>query len=192
MKKDNKDSDISGALGGTLNILGMKIDLAKLISSPEEVKDSLEELRKKLKAAGGKKSLSDEEWKHGGISITGNIRTHGLLGENEFHVGTSGKPGGKIRGQTAPVAPEVIEPPVDVFYEGQQVTIVADVPGASLENLELKVQGDIFSLSSKAKARRNYQKELHLKADVEPDSLQSTCRNGVLEVRLQKRVAGKG
>jgi len=92
MKKEDKKSDISDVFGGTLNIFGLKIDLAKLLSSPEDVKGGLEELRGKLKKAGGREVMSDEEWKSGGMSISGHFRTSGILGDREYHVGTTTPP----------------------------------------------------------------------------------------------------
>ena len=183
-----KEPELSGLLSGTLNILGFKLDLGELLSSPEELKGGLEALREKLKKAGGKEVLSDEDWRQGGASITGHIQTHGILGEQEFHVGTLGRSQRRKAGAPAPAAPEVevTEPPVDIFDEGQEVTIVADVPGISLEELDLKVEGSLVSLSSKATARRSYRKEIRLGAELEPSSLRATCRNGVLEVRVQK------
>jgi HSP20 family molecular chaperone IbpA len=189
MAEEKKEARPTELLSGTLNILGLKIDLGELLQAPEELSGRLEELREKLKAAGGKAALSDEEWRKGGTSVSGHIRTRGLLGEQEFHVGTMGKARNKASGRPAPAPTEVVEPPMDVFYEAQQVTIVADVPGASLEDLELRVEGRVFSLSARPTARRNYRKELHLEADVTPESLQATCRNGVLEVRLNKQGA---
>lgn len=187
-KGEKKDElEPSELIGGSLNIFGMRIDLGELVGSPEKLTGRLEELREKLKSAGGREVLSDEEWRRGGASITGHIRTRGLLGEQEFHIGTMGKPRGKEARQPSPEPAEVVEPPVDVFDEEGLVTIVADVPGVPLEDLELKAEGSVFSLSTKAGARRRYQKELRIDADVEPESLQATCNNGVLEVRLRKR-----
>lgn len=189
-EKPKKEPEPSDIIGGSLNIFGLKIDLGELLGSPEKLTGRLEELREKLKEAGGREVLSDEEWRRGGASITGHIRTRGLLGEQEYHIGTMGKPGRREARQPATEAPEVLEPPVDVFDEEEQVTIVADVPGVGLEELELKAEGSAFSLSTKGGARRRYQKELRLDAELEPESLQATCHNGVLEVRLRKRKRG--
>ena len=77
----DKESDLSDVLGGTLDIFGLKIDLGKLLSSQEDVKGRLEELREKLKKAGGKEALNDDEWKRGEASISGHFKTGGILGE---------------------------------------------------------------------------------------------------------------
>ena len=187
-----KQPEPSDLIGGVLNVFGLKIDLKELLASPENLKGRLEELRDSLKEAGGKEILSDEEWRRGGAGITGHIRTRGVLGEQEFHVGTTGRPGRKRPGRPAPEPPEPVEPPVDVFDEGEQVVIVADLPGAGLEDIEVTIEGRVLSLSTKKTARRMYRKELRLEADVAQDSLQPECRNGVLEVRLQKRKAAEG
>jgi len=185
MEKSDKGFDSADVLGGTLNIFGFKIDLGELLGSPENLKGRLEELREKLKAVGGKEALSDEQWRQGDATITGHIRTRGLLGEQEYHIGTVGKP--TMRGKSAPEPPEVGEPPVDVFDEGSHITIIADVPGVGLEDLELTIHERTFGLSTRATARRGYRKELHLTAEVEPASLQASCRNGVLEARVDKK-----
>jgi hypothetical protein len=186
-KEGAKPSDI---ISGALNIFGLKLDLGELLDSPENLAGHLEELREKLKAAGGKEVLADDEWKAGGASITGHIRTHGILGEQEYHIGTAGKGGPGRKPPQQPVEP--IEPPFDIFDEGEAITVIADVPGVSMDDLELKVEGSAFSLSTRPTAHRSYRKELRLEAEVEPASLHSTCNNGVLEVRLRKRKAGGG
>jgi len=186
MEKGDKEFDLSDVIGGKLNILGLKIDLGKLLSSPEEVRDRLEELREKLKQAGGKEVLSDEEWRRGEMSISGHIKTGGLLGEREYHIGTAGAPTGGRGRERVSEPPEAIEPPVDIFQEDQQIVVFAEVPGVELEDLELKVGDEVLSLSAKPSARRSYQKQIELGSQVDPNSLQATCRNGILEVRLKR------
>jgi HSP20 family molecular chaperone IbpA len=187
MKKEDKKSDISDVIGGTLNIFGLKIDLAKLLSSPEDVKDRLEELREKLKKAGGREVLSDEEWRRGETNISGHLRTSGIFGEREYHIGTAGPLARRKGRETVSEPVEVVEPPVDIFHEEQEVVVVAEVLGVDLADLELKVEGDVLSLSTKPAARRNYRKEIKLGSRVDQDSLKATCRNGILEIHLQKK-----
>jgi len=191
MKKEDEKSDISDVFGGTLNLFGFKIDLGKLLSSPEDVKGGLEQLREKLKKAGGKEVMSDEEWKSGGMSISGSFKTSGILGDREYHVGTSTPPVEPVakrkRKEKAPEPPEAVEPPVDVFREAKEIVVVAEVPGVELTDLELKVNDNVLSLTTKSAARRNYLKKIELGSPVEEDSLKATCRNGILEIHLQKR-----
>ena len=186
MDKADKESDVSDVLGGTLDILGLKIDLGKLLSSPEDVKDRLEELRGKLKAAGGKEVSSDEAWRKGGASISGHFRTSGVLGEREYHIGTAG-PSTRPEGRES--ISEPLEPPVDVFHEAEEVMIVAEVPGVELADLELMVQDDVLAVSTRPAARRSYRKEIKLGCRVDKDRLKASCRNGILEVHLRRGTA---
>ena len=191
MKKEDEKSDISDVFGGTLNLFGFKIDLGKLLSSPEDVKGGLEQLREKLKKAGGREVMSDEEWKSGGMSISGHFRTSGVLGDREYHVGTTTPPVEPVakrkRKEKAPEPPEAVEPPVDVFREAKEIVVVAEVPGVELADLELKVKDNVLSLSTKPTARRNYHKKIELGSPLEESSLKATCRNGILEIHLQKK-----
>lgn len=189
MKKDDKEFEDSDILSGSLNILGLKIDLAKLLSSPEDARGGLEELREKLKKAGGKEVVSDEDWKSGGSSISGHFRTGGILGEREYHVGTAGAPPRRKEREKVSKPPEAVEPTVDVFHEPEEIVIVAEIPGVELTDLELEVKDNIFSLSTKPTAHRSYRKQIELRSPVDRDSLKATCRNGILEIHLQKRPA---
>jgi len=191
VKKEEKQPDISDVIGGTLNIFGLKVDLAKLLSSPEDVKGGLEQLREKLKKAGGKELMSDEEWKSSGGNISGHLRTSGVLGDREYHVGTTAPPiepvAKRKRKEKAPEPPEAVEPAVDVFREAKEIIVLAEVPGVELADLELKVEDNVLSLASKSSARRNYRKKVKLGSPVDESSLKASCRNGILEIRLQKK-----
>jgi len=191
MKKEDKESDIADVIGGTLNILGLKIDLGKLLSSPEDVKGGLEQLREKLKKAGGREVMSDEEWKSGGVSISGHFRTSGILGDREYHVGTTTPPVEPVakrkRKEKAPEPPEAVDPPIDVFREAKEIIVITEVPGVELADLELRVKDDVLFLTTKATARRNYLKKIELSSPVDENTLKASCRNGILEIHLQKK-----
>jgi HSP20 family protein len=187
MKKEKKEFDPSQVIGGALDIFGIKIDLGKLLSSPENVKDRLEELREKLKRAGGKEVLTDEEWRKGEEGISGHVRTRGVLGEREYHIGTGARPRRQPAGPKSPKPPEVVDPTVDVFDEPQEIVIVAEVPGVGLNDLELKIQDRVLSLFTRPEARMAYRKEIELSSEVDAGSLKATCHNGILEARLRKK-----
>lgn len=182
----------SDLIGGRLNLLGIEIDLGKLLESPDDVEERLGALRERLKKVGGKERLSDEAWRAGEASVSGFIRTGGILGDQEFHVGTMGTPS-RRRGETVArprgrrqAGADVGEPPLDLFDEGDEIRIVADVPGAELTDLELKAADRLFSLATRPGARRTYRRDVALAAAVDPNLVAVACRNGVLEVRLRK------
>ena len=195
-KKGDKEFDISDIIGGKLNIFGLNIDLGKLLSAPENVQGQIEELREKLKQAGGKETLSDDEWRRGGATVSGHITTRSLLGDREYHIGTSGglrtgqeyPTGARPRPrERAPKPPEVVEPAADVFHEAEEIVVVAEVPGVGLEDLDVKVEDSTLSLSTKPGVRRQYKKVIDLGSPVAGENIQATCRNGIMEVRLKKQ-----
>lgn len=184
--------DKSGVLGGMLNVLGVKLDLGQLLSSPEDLRDELGALRRRLQEAGGKATASDEAWRAGGATVSGFIRTRGLLGDQEFHIGTAGRdePGAETRGgATTREATKVVEPVTDVFDEAAEVTLIANVPGVALDDLSVTVLGRAVTIETKPSARRRYRKDLQLDSEVDPRSLRMSCNNGVLEAHLRKRAA---
>jgi HSP20 family protein len=79
---------------------------------------------------------------------------------------------------------EAREPLVDVFDEGQEILVVAEMPGISAEEILVEVDDDILALASTGE--RRYAAEVLLPAAVAAPSLQRTYRNGILELRMQK------
>ncbi|MGC8982344.1 MAG: archaeal heat shock protein Hsp20 [Desulfurococcaceae archaeon] len=94
--------------------------------------------------------------------------------------------------------PEIIEerePLVDVFERGDEVVVVAEIPGVDKEKIDLKVTEDGKTLIIKASnEERKYYKEVDLPAKVDPESAKASYKNGILEVRLKKigKEEGKG
>lgn len=84
------------------------------------------------------------------------------------------------------VVEERREPLVDVFDEGQSLQVVVELPGVEEESIDVRLADDVLILSTERGARK-YHKEVLLPAPVEAESLVRTYRNGIFEVRLQKR-----
>jgi HSP20 family molecular chaperone IbpA len=79
------------------------------------------------------------------------------------------------------------KPLVDIFEEGDEVIVVAELAGFSRENLKVTAKDHQLILSAEALDRR-YRKSLNLPSQVIPNTLCTTYKNGVLEVRLKKAV----
>ena len=77
------------------------------------------------------------------------------------------------------------EPLVDVFDEGDEIVIAAEVPGASDDDVAVRIDGDVLSINTRGAL--GFAKEIPLPHPVDPDGVRKTCKNGVLEVRLAKR-----
>ncbi len=92
---------------------------------------------------------------------------------------------GNIRSTNeGPVVADVREPLVDVFDEGEEVVLVAELPGVSEAEITIEAQEDILSLQTTGE--RRYAKEILLSHPVDPESLQRTYKNGILEIRLKR------
>ena len=83
-----------------------------------------------------------------------------------------------------PVVVDVREPLVDLFDEGQELVIVAELPGAADQEIQIEINEDILSLETTGE--RKYAKEVLLPVAVDGSSLGRTFRNGILELRVKK------
>ena len=84
------------------------------------------------------------------------------------------------------VVEEVREPMVDIFDEEDFVLVIAELPGVAESDIHLEVKDDILELTANGKDRK-YGKEVLLPSVVDADTMESTYKNGVLEIKLSKR-----
>ena len=78
---------------------------------------------------------------------------------------------------------------IDLFDEVDVIRVVADLPGVSEEGIKVELKGDALVITARGEERR-YSRELILPAKVEPSSVTTSYRNGILEVVLAKRGDG--
>jgi len=96
------------------------------------------------------------------------------------------QPFGNIRRtETGPVVDEVREPLVDVFDEDDVLLVIAELPGVEEKDIQIEAREGKIKLSTTTK-RRKYAKELELPCPVDESTVESTYKNGVLEIRLRK------
>ncbi len=88
-----------------------------------------------------------------------------------------------VRGR--PFIKEEMEPLVDVIERGDEIWVVADVPGVSKENIDVKVTERTVTI--KAQNDRKYYKVVELPREVIPESAKASYKNGVLEIKLKKK-----
>ena len=86
--------------------------------------------------------------------------------------------------EEGPEVADVREPLVDIFDEGQEVVLVAEMPGVSEGEICVEVRDDILSLQTTG--QRKYEKEILLPSAVDVKSLAKTFKNGILELRLKR------
>lgn len=93
-----------------------------------------------------------------------------------------------------PVISEEREPIIDVFEDKDTVSVVAELPGVDKDKINVEISSDRRKLYIRASdTNRKYYKEVELPCEVEPESAKAEYKNGILEVKLKKRVEeGKG
>ncbi|MEW6034244.1 MAG: archaeal heat shock protein Hsp20 [Chloroflexota bacterium] len=133
-------------------------------------------------------------------SSSGEVEALGgkLKGVYGFSVrmGLGGKPvieqfGNVKETESGAVVSETREPLVDVMDEGDRLVVIAELPGVEEKDIHLRVEGDILEVAASARDRR-YRREVLLPSAVDPASLKSSYRNGILEIRLTKRQPSAG
>jgi HSP20 family protein len=93
---------------------------------------------------------------------------------------------GNVRDTTeGPVVSDTREPLVDVFDEGEEIVVVAEIPGVQEKDIHLDVNGDVLALSATG-PKRKYEKEILLPAAVDPGKQRQSYQNGYLELRFTK------
>jgi len=80
---------------------------------------------------------------------------------------------------------EESEPLVDVFECGDEFFIVAEVPGVNKDDIQIRPKEDSVTISVDT-PQRGYYKELALTLRIDPKSMMTSCKNGVLELHLKK------
>jgi len=167
--KNEKDEDlgIDFGLGGLFKGIEKLIDLAA-----------------DLKEAGG------EIKKEGEIDLS-NLKK-GMKGVYGFSIKTmtGGRPvvesfGNIKKTPKGPTVEEEREPITDVFDEKEEVRVYTEIPGVNEEDIKLNLKGDILDILAKS-GDRKYHKEILLPAKVKSETLISSYKNGILEVKIRK------
>jgi len=83
------------------------------------------------------------------------------------------------------VVQEVREPVVDVFEEEDHVLVVAEMPGVTVEDIRITVEGDVLTISAE-RGDKKYRKEVLLPANSSREKTQVACNNGVVEIKCMR------
>jgi len=95
--------------------------------------------------------------------------------------------------QTLPTAGSIKErePIVDIFEEEDQIRVMAELPDVEENQINLNMDNNTLTISTDTPDRKYY-KKVELPDPVQKDSIESSYRNGILEVKLKKiKDAGK-
>lgn len=90
---------------------------------------------------------------------------------------------------------------VDIFEDGNNVVVKAEVPGMKKEDIEVNLTQDTITISGQKNAEEkverkdfyrvertfgSFTRKLRLPADIQTDKAKATFKDGVLEVRIPK------
>jgi len=157
-----------------------KLSLGGLFKGIEKLVD----LAADLKDAGG------EIKKEGEIDLS--HLKKGMRGVFGFSIKTAvgGRPivepfGNIKKTPKGPKVEEEREPITDVFDEKEEVRVYAEMPGVNEEDIKLGLKEDILDISAQS-GDRKYHKEVLLPTKVKAETISSSYKNGILEVRIKK------
>jgi len=74
---------------------------------------------------------------------------------------------------------------IDVHETDERLRIVADLPGIERDDLELKCDGEVLTISA-TNDRREYDERISLPARVDEHTACATFNNGILEVSFER------
>ena len=162
------------SLGGIFKGLGELVDMAQKVAEKGET----------IRREGGIKGAGKPP-----IGALGGRDIRGVYG---FSIRTLGgrpivEPFGNIKeSPEGPVVEEVREPMVDVFDEKDHILVIAEMPGVEKGDIHVDVNDDLLTLKPDGKERK-YRKHITLPSRVNTSTLTSAYKNGVMEIKMEKR-----
>ncbi|MCQ8898303.1 MAG: Hsp20/alpha crystallin family protein [Hadesarchaea archaeon] len=120
------------------------------------------------------------------------VRTYGpVVRGYSITVGPDGKPSVRVFGNRVPLegAPALEmkrEPLVECIPGPKHIRVVAELPGVSRSDIDLRVEEDKLVISAE-RGEWKYHKEVVLPYKVDPKSADATFENGVLEVIFRRQ-----
>ena len=179
---EEEEEEEEGSLESGLGALDL--GLGAIFKGIESIMGSVTELSARANpAAAGAAGMTGRV-----ARMSGKPGTTGLFG---FSVGqlSTGEPkvepfGNIRRTEKGPVVDEVREPMVDLFEDEDHLLVVAELPGVTEQDISHEVKGGVLRISSRGP--KKYSKELSLPASVDPDGIEATYNNGILQLKLKK------
>jgi HSP20 family molecular chaperone IbpA len=98
---------------------------------------------------------------------------------------------------------QYISPPVDIYEDKDGLTVVADLPGVSKDNLDIQVKNDILTIQARTQhgipgnpiyrefGLVNFFRQFRLADTVDTSKIQAELKHGVLTLRLPKAEEAK-
>lgn len=115
-----------------------------------------------------------------------------------FKIGPDGKPmvtefgnrPQRSKAGAAPVLSDAREPLTDVIEEAKQIAVTLEMPGVDKKDIDIRVTEQELEIHVDTESRK-YHKSLRLPSRVKPDTTKASCKNGVLDIVVQKERESK-
>jgi len=102
--------------------------------------------------------------------------------------------------ETAAAEMAVLIPPVDVFEDENGITVKADLPGVSKDNLSIRVDGETLTIEARVSLGETqkldvvyaeirvaqYKRSFVLSRELDTTKIEAAIKNGVLNLRVPK------
>jgi HSP20 family protein len=113
---------------------------------------------------------------------------------------------GFFRGLDRPFDAYKAWPALDIAEQDEAIVVRAEVPGCKADDIDISVYGNTLTISGQKKETKeekdkgyyhtesmygSFRREVNLPADVDPDQVEATCKDGVLSITLPKAAKSK-
>jgi len=101
------------------------------------------------------------------------------------------------KSETHPVS--TVSPTVDVYENGEELLLIADVPGATPEGIDVRLDQGLLTIQAKREAEtttarnvaaghraRDYFRVFSVPSEIDATKIDAQLSNGVLQIRLPK------
>ncbi len=121
----------------------------------------------------------------------------------EKTVPTTQENGGKITKETTRSNQNYVIPPVDIYEEADRLVVIADLPGADRDHINVNVEDNVLTLEATTQADLsgdvvyrefemvNFYRQFQLSEHVDVDKISANLNNGVLTLSLPKAEKAK-
>ena len=186
---DDKRNDKSIDMDGLLNMGGMLGGFSQLIQQLGNLAEKGEQLKRASQSdlSDPAKKLAGSfgySVKFGGESFGGNRSTESFSSEDHATPKSTVRQAGQPEATRSRPVQSVREPIVDTFEEADYFLIVAEMPGVSKDNIELRFSEDAMLLIGLSTLTR-YEKTISIPETAKREEVTVITNNGIVEIRLQ-------
>ena len=185
-KDESHDKSID--MDGLLGMAGMLGGFSQLIQQLGSLAEKGEQLKRSSQSDSSdpaKKIASSFGYsvKFGGESFGGNRSPESFSSEDHATPKSTVRQAGQPEAARSRPVQSVREPIVDTFEESDHFLIVAEMPGVSKDNIELRFSEDAMQLIGLSTFTR-YEKTISIPENSSRDDVTVITNNGIVEIRL--------